>query len=214
MPEESLEAKAALLHSQPKKILEPKAQLCVCPLCPSHSPPLCRGLSDAASPPVPQGYPGLQHQDKSQLWAAGSRQERVTGSHTLREDFGNLFRQVCSIKGCPARLLFTHRVPVHVLPAVLQQETRLTKHDPAELGAGRSPLLILPCPRFCRLLHFALPAREGGSPGAMAFQSLPQIRTSAGRNSSEVARGRDIPKCWVLFWNSICSQLPAHQEAV
>lgn len=103
MPEESLGAKAALLHSQPKETLGLKAQHRVCPLGPSHSPPLC----PTAPPPVPQDYSGLRHQDKSQLWAAGSMRECVTWSHTLREDFGNLFCQVCSIKGRPAHLRCT-----------------------------------------------------------------------------------------------------------
>lgn len=64
-----------------------------------------------------------------------------------------------------------------------------------------------PCPGFCRWLHFTLPRHKGGSLGATAFQTLPQILTSAGRNSSEMARGLDIYKWYLLCWNSICSRL-------
>lgn len=73
---------------------------------------------------------------------------------------------------------------------------------------GRSLLLIFAClPQILQATHFTLPTHKGGSLGVTAFQPLPQLLTSLGRNSSEMARGRDIYKWCLFFWNSICSQL-------
>lgn len=85
---------------------------------------------------------------------------------------------------------------------VLQQNARLTTPNPAKPGVGQSLLLIFACPRFCRLL--VSPCQHTR---VTAFQPLPQLLTSAGRNSSVMARGLDIYKWCLFFWNSICSQL-------